>query len=239
MSELVEHGYTEKEVISHVRSQIGTWYKEGDITREQAEKLLLKYGELNTQEIKSMVDKWSCKIVTGISYDDIKHEYLVGNITEARAIEMRRLYGNETREKATETVTKWKCEKEVGIAYDDIPDRIINGTLSAEDAKELYVTYGGYTKQDATEKVVALDFVRQHPECRGISYAAVKSYRQYCEKAGVSAEVFYDVWKQRTSLKKEGTMAYIHRLNITRKQKDSLYLAMGWSQSTIAEAPWR
>lgn len=239
MSELMEHGYTEKEVISHVRGQIGTWYKEGDITREQAEKLLLKYGELNTQEIKSMVDKWSCKIVTGINYDDIKHEYLIGNITEARAIEMRRLYGNETREKAAETVTKWKCEKEVGIAYDDIPDRIINGTLTADDARELYVTYGGYTKQDAAEKVVSLDFVRQHPECRGISYAAVKSYRQYCEKAGVPAEVFYDVWKQRTELKKDGTMAYIHRLNITRKQKDSLYLAMGWSQSTIAEAPWR
>ena len=204
MAELTTHGYKEDDVLSQVKSKIGDWYKNGEITKQQAIGMLTKYSGLGNEEITATVNKWSCKVVTGMAYEDIKDEYMAGNITESRAIEM-------------------------------------------------YVRYGGYTKEEATEKVKVWTFVKVHPECDGISYGAVEKYQTYCEGKGISAEVFYDVWKYNSSVsadvdkngdsisgsKKAKVLAYIHTLNLTREQKDSLYYAFGWAKSTISEAPWR
>ena len=204
MAELTTHGYKEDDVLSQVKSKIGDWYKNGEITKQQAIGMLTKYSGLGNEEITATVNKWSCKVVTGMAYEDIKDEYMAGNITESRAIEM-------------------------------------------------YVRYGGYTKEEATEKVKVWTFVKVHPECDGISYGAVEKYQTYCEGKGISAEVFYDVWKYNFSVsadvdkngdsisgsKKAKVLAYIHTLNLTREQKDSLYYAFGWAKSTISEAPWR
>ena len=252
MRELTSHGYKEKDVLSQVKSEIGTWYKDGEITKQQAVNMLTKYMDMDSEEITATVNKWSCKVVTGIAFEDIKDEFLGGNITEARAIDMYVRYGGYTKDKATETVTKWRAEKETGIAYDDIKEAFIDGKISAGDAKNMYITYGGYSEVEANEKVAVLAFVKQHPETDGISYAGVEAYRTYCESRGVPAGTFYDVWKYTSNTdadvdangksisgsKKVKVLAYINNQDLTYAQKDSLYYAFGWAASKIYEAPW-
>ena len=252
MRELTSHGYTEKDVLSQVKSQIGEWYKCGEITKQQATDMLTKYMDMDSEEITATVNKWSSKVVTGIGFEDIKDEYLAGNITASRAIEMYVRYGGYTQDKATETVTKWGAEKDTGIAYDDIKEAFMDGEISSGDAKNMYITYGGLTEEKANENVAVLSFVKQHPETDGISYAGVEAYQTYCEARGVPAGTFYDVWKYNSNTdadvdakgksisgsKKAKVLAYINSQNLTYAQKDSLYYAFGWAASKIYDAPW-
>ena len=252
MDELTSHGYEKDDVLSQVKGQIGDWYKNGEITKQQATDMLTKYSGLDSEDISSAVNKWSSKVVTGIAFEDIKDEYLAVNITASRAIEMYVRYGGYAQDKATETVTKWGAEKDIGIAYDNIKDAFMDGDISVGDAKNMYITYGGLTDEKANEKVTVLAFVRKYPETDGISYSGVEAYQTYCKSRGVPAATFYDAWKYKSSAhadvdangetisgsKKVKVLAYINSLNLTYAQKDSLYYAFGWAQSTIYEAPW-
>ena len=121
MDELTSHGYSEKEVLSQVKSKIGEWYQGGEISKSQAENMLRKYSDLNSDEITATVNKWSSYVVTGIKYEDIDDEFMEGNITASRAIEMFVRYGSMTKEKATEKVTVLEFVKDnpsaEGISY--------------------------------------------------------------------------------------------------------------------------
>lgn len=203
MEELTSHGYTEEEIISHIKSSVGQWYQDGEITKQQATNMLTKYTDLSAEEVTAAVNKWSSKVVTGIAFDDIKDSFMAGKITQSRAVEM-------------------------------------------------YVRYGGYTQQDAQEKVATWAFVKKHPSCDGISYSAIETYQTYCANTGMDAGTFYDAWKYNYSAKadvdvnveaisgskKTKVLNYVNGLNLTYAQKDSLYYAFGWAQSTIDEAPW-
>lgn len=207
LAELTSHGYTEEEVFSQVKGQIGKWYREGEISKAQATEMLTKYSryfDMSSDEITATVNKWSSKVVTGIDFEDIGDEYEAGKITASRAIEM-------------------------------------------------YMRYGGYTREEAQQKVTLIDFVKKHPTLEGISYAAVESYKEHAEGAGITAETFYDVWKYNSETqadvdasgkaisgsKKDKVLSYIHSMRLTAAQKDSLYYAFGWAESKINEAPWR
>ena len=108
MKELVSHGYTEKEIVSKIKSEIGKWYRSGEITRAETEKMLMKYADIDRETMKKTVDKWSCVIVTGIAYEDIDDKYLAGEITKQRAIQMYMRYGHMTKEEATKKVDRLK-----------------------------------------------------------------------------------------------------------------------------------
>ena len=203
MAELTSHGYTEKDIYSKVKGKVGEWYRGGEVSKDQATRMLEKYTDMDSNEIAEIVNKWSSIVVTGIDYDDIDDEVMAGNITASRAIEM-------------------------------------------------YVRYGGMTKEEAAEKVSVLSFVMEHPTLEDISYSAVNAYTTYCEPYGIEAEAFYDVWKYNSSVsadvdasgkaisgsKKAKVLAYINSMSLSARQKDSLYYAFGWAQSTISEAPW-
>lgn len=95
-----------------------------------------------------------------------------------------------------------------------------------------------YNHQGRIDSITKHDFVSEHPECADISAKAISDYTEYCKKAGVSAEAFYDVWKFKNNNKKNETLNYIDRLDINSRQKDSLYYALGYAESTINDAPW-
>ena len=203
MAELTSHGHAEKDVISNIKSSIGKWYQEGEITGNQAVTMLTRYTGLTADEANASVNKWKCKVETGIAFDDIKDSFMGGGTSYSRAVDM-------------------------------------------------YVKYGGLSRQEATEKVYTWDFIKKHPGCDDISYSAIESYETYCERTGMNAKVFYDAWKFNYSAKadvdssgkaisgskKLKVLRYINGLSLSYAQKDSLYFAFGWSQSTISEAPW-
>lgn len=203
MAELTSHGYTEEDVLSQVKSEIGKWYRDGEISKQQATSMLTKYSDMTNEEISAKVNKWSCEVVTGIKYDEIADKYKNGEITASRAIDM-------------------------------------------------YTRYGSMTREKATEKVTVLEFVKQNPSTEGISYAAIKGYNTFCKSCGVSASTYYSVWKYSSEAtaavdakgnaisgsKKFKVLSYINSLNLTTKQKDSLYLALGYATSNLYDTPW-
>ena len=164
-------------------------------------------------------------------------------------------YTDLTDDEITEKVNKWSAVVVTGIKYDDIGDEFIAGNITAERAKEMYMRYGGMTEEDATNKVAVHSFVKEHPSLDGenISYSFVSAYTEYCEPQGIDVDVFHDVWQYNSSIegdkdkngntisgsKKAKVLDYINSLELSRKQKDSLYYAFGWAKSTIYDAPWR
>lgn len=162
MKELTAHGYAEKAVLSQIKSKVGQWYKEGEISKQDAINMLKKYIGIDSGEITKTVNQWSCYVVTGIEYDDIKQAYLDGNISQSRAVEMRVRYGGYEQEKAAETVKKWGAEKDTGIAYDDIKEVYADGGLTDREVVSLYRTYGGYSAAEAEEKLADLKVYKKY-----------------------------------------------------------------------------
>lgn len=104
-NELKEHGIGEKQLQSAVRSQTKKWYVGDDdgkrsVTKEQALKILQQYGGKDADEAQKLVQKWTCEVVTGTDYDDIKDLYLDGKLTRSRAVDMLVRYGGMTQEDA-------------------------------------------------------------------------------------------------------------------------------------------
>ena len=123
----IEKGKTEAEAEaefkSDVKDQVKSWYTDEEsevrISKQQATEMLRKYVGMNADDVTSTINQWSCKVVTGIAYEDIKDEFLAGNITASRAIDMRVRYGGESREDATVEVTAWEAVKKYGLSLED------------------------------------------------------------------------------------------------------------------------
>ena len=58
MRELTSHGYTDKDVISQLKSQIGKWYKEGESTRSEAIRMLTRYCGMTRDEATEKIKKY-------------------------------------------------------------------------------------------------------------------------------------------------------------------------------------
>jgi len=187
-----------------------------------------------TGRIKSQIGKW----YKGEDEDGFK-------ITKQQAISMLTKYTDMDTEEITALVNKWSSKVVTGIDYDDIDDAYLNGEITASRAHTMYKMYGSLTDEKASEKVTVLEFVKEYPrfEVGDVSYSMVNGYKTYGENAGIDVDVFYEAWKHKSSLAGTGDvkgsmLKYINRLPLSARQKDSLYYAFGWAESTIREAPW-
>lgn len=122
-ADLTSHGVSQKDVDSKVKSQVKKWYQETEegerkISKSQATSMLKRYTDMSDDEITTTINKWSSKVVTGISYDDIKEEFKSGNITAKRAIEMYKLYGGLSEEDAANKVKVYEWQN-AGFDIDD------------------------------------------------------------------------------------------------------------------------
>lgn len=206
--ELKEHGIGEKQLQSKVRSQTEKWYVGDDdgkrsVTKEQALKILQQYGGKDADEAQKLVQKWTCEVVTGTDYDDIKDLYLDGKLTRSRAVDM-------------------------------------------------LVRYGGMTQEDAQNKIDTADFVKAHPECDGIRVEAVQKYNEQAKPAGLDAGTFWGAYQFKNdarttrdsngkAISGQGAMdkvaAYIDGLNLSREQKNALFLCF-YSQTSLNKIRW-
>lgn len=113
---------TEDEITENIQSgmreKIQAHFLDGDISAEEAQKMLDAYAGAETGDAKAYVAKWSCEKDLGVKYDDIKDLYLAGEITDEQAVEYRVKYGLQDEEKAQDTIAKWRYEKETGNATD-------------------------------------------------------------------------------------------------------------------------
>lgn len=244
VQELTDHGYTEKEVYSQLKSQIGKWYYDEEseirITKQEAVTMLRKYTDLDSDEITETVNKWSCRVVTGIAYDDIRQAFLDGDITAGRAAEMYRLYGGYSREEAKQKVDEWVFEEKYGFSYGARKTAYLEGKVSADKLKKAMMNYGGMTEQEALEQIAVYDWEREVPGGTVPSISAMEGYREYCEPAGISKRTYSDFYAFYLESGEEGVnyskvrdcVGYIDSLPVSSAQKDALALSI-WAASTV------
>ena len=118
------------------------------------------------------------------------------------------------------------------------------GEVKAGDAKRILVRCG-YKMDDAEAMITKWDFWRDYPEAHDTSIEnntekLAEMYFEHAKPANIDKAVFYDVYKfmSKQGTKKEEAMAYINKQNLTKAQKDALYLCK-YAESKINEAPWR
>ena len=187
MQELLDHGYTDKDLAIHIKSKIGEWYKGTDkepqkINKQQALSMLKQYVGLNDKEATALVTEWSSKVVTGIDYNDIGDAYVSGEIKErSRAVEMLMMYGGLSKEEADKKVLSWDAEKDTGVAYSDMKQAFLDGDITAKQAVEMRITYGGYERDSAEATVRGW----QAEKDTGVAYDDVK-------QAFVDEDITYD-----------------------------------------------
>ena len=59
VKDMASHGYTEKKIQSEAKSQISTWYKEGELNQQQATTMLNMIGVSGKNEVYWLLDEWS------------------------------------------------------------------------------------------------------------------------------------------------------------------------------------
>lgn len=130
-----------------------------------------------------------------------------------------------------------KSAAENGVSYDDFYTYYF-GTKGIKTTEE---------KSAATQK---FEFLRNsgmdltaQAEIYFADMASDKTLEQQAEletSAGITPEQFYQYKVTSSGLtKKAEKLNAINALDLTDAQKDALYYAEGWAQSTIGQAPWR
>lgn len=154
VAELVEHGEkTEKEVLSQLKSQIGTWYTDPEsdtrIDRQEAEKMLRQYFDLDDKEIEEQLLLWDMKVETGFSLDGLKQKFLDDAVSAEDAVRYLMEYGGKDQTEAQERVDDWAFELEHGYSYDDIRQTYLDEEITADEAKSVMMEVAGKTEEEA------------------------------------------------------------------------------------------
>lgn len=131
------------------------------------------------------------------------------------------------------------------------------GEVKAGDAKRILVRCG-YKMDDAEAMITKWDFWRDYPEAHDMSIedgteTLAAKYFEYAKPANIDKTLFYDVYKFNGSAKadkdkngnsirnskRDKVADYINKQRLTKAQKDALWFACGYKESTLDEAPWR
>ena len=131
------------------------------------------------------------------------------------------------------------------------------GEVKAGDAKRILVRCG-YKMDDAEAMITKWDFWRDYPEAHDTSIedgteTLAAKYFEYAKPTNIDKTLFYDVYKFNGSAKadkdkngnsirnskRDKVADYINKQRLTKAQKDALWLACGYKESTLDEAPWR
>ena len=127
----------------------------------------------------------------------------------------------------------------------------IGQRITAEHAIRYLQTYGDWDQDTAEEKLIWWDYKRENPQTE-YEESWVVNWTQELADTGISLEIYAQYRGQAADLegdkdknsktisgsKKEKMLKLINGLQLSRKQKDALYLDAGYKESTIDEAPW-
>jgi hypothetical protein len=138
--------------------------------------------------------------------------------------------------------TKEDAEKSfLSSAKTALREQFLAGNISEKDTVNALTTYFGIEQDDAMADVRYWEFKQGHPDV----YADAQWFDTYYEKlagSGLDIDVYMEYRNTVSAItgegKKEKRMDVINALPITSAQKDALYLAEGWAESRIYEAPW-
>lgn len=112
------------------------------------------------------------------------------------------------------------------------------GELSEEQAVEALTEFCGKDKTEARASVAYWDFAMEHPDVEA-SAGWFESYYRKVENSGIAIEDYVEYRNRKTGYTKRAEiLEVIDGMGLTKAQKDALYRAEGYAESTLDEAPW-
>jgi len=139
-----------------------------------------------------------------------------------------------------------------GAVKNDVKELFNEGIISYDDAIDYLYNYADFELEDAEEKVRYWNYVLQYPDTV-LTESKVSAYYDYAEPYGITPEYFEAYYIQAesatgvdyngdgradTGTKKTEILEIIDSLPISDAQKDALYFASGYKESTLSKAPW-
>jgi len=117
-------------------------------------------------------------------------------------------------------------------AYDE-------GQIDEETTVYHLVKDAGWDGETAVEKVNYWSFLLDWPQYNALTEGDVTKYYDFADPNGIDLDTYAEYCDNVTGgMKKAEVLAVIHDLDISDKQKDALYFANGYAESTLDEAPW-
>ncbi len=169
------------------------------------------------------------ELEAGFTYSELREQYVDGNISEKEAISYMQKYGGKTKEEAQDQMEDWT------------KNRFFDGDITADKAAKVLTNHCGWDSADAENKVRYWDFKRSHPDLY-VDDAWMEEYDIEIRESGIALETFVEYRNKVKGItgegKKDRRMAVIDSLPITDEQKDAIYFAEGWAESTLWQAPW-
>ena len=242
----LKSGYdSEESYYSALRNAVKKRYVSGDISYETAMDFLIEQCGMSEDDAYWKLDEWN----SGADGDDYRKyaEFYdaVQTGNNLKAVIKRYTDNGVKPETLSSQITDYF--KPIYIEMSKSERASLKGYLRNA------MVYCGSDDDAAMEKLQHWDFLADNPDYRDISQAEATKYYEYAEPNGISVSVYCDYCERASQCesdkdkngnpidgsKKKKILEVIDSLPITKKQKDALYYANGWSASTIYEAPWR
>ncbi len=132
-----------------------------------------------------------------------------------------------------------------------IKDVWLSEKITDDKAKEYLAEFAGIDRAKAPDYIAKWEFRKTHPGLE-LTDAQILGWVEYAEPAGISLEAYTRYVEQTEGLtsekdkdgdpipgsKQKKIVDVIHAQPLTRKQKDALYLAEGYAESNLKDAPW-
>lgn len=231
ISTAVQNGKAEDAAEESLRSSAKTELKKryiaGTASKQQVVSSMKAIG---AEDIEKTVNKWSCEVITGISYDDQLDRFRSGDLSVSQLANVLTKFGGMTSDEAKEKIVELSQD-----AYAD-------GTFNRQKMVGVLINYGGLTQEKAELKLQYWDYKKSHPDTF-VDDSWIEKYNAEVIGSGIMLDTYVEYRTQVKSItgegKKERRMAVIDSMPISSEQKDTLYYSEGWAASTIHEAPWR
>lgn len=181
----------------------------------------------------------------------VKGAYLDGDVTKSEAKSLIKRYGDKTEDEASTEIKKCDFELEHGYSWGARVRGYRLKDISKSDLMEAVMDIEGESREGAEEYIKFLDLEMKHQNF-DINASDAAGYFEYAEPAGISVDVYLDYKDSVSGLegdkdengktisgsKKTKILAAINALPISSVQKDALYYANNYKESTLYEAPW-
>lgn len=124
--------------------------------------------------------------------------------------------------------------------------------LDQAGAEKMLMEYADMDEEDATSRVDYWDFCNENPKyANDISEAKYNKYKEFAEPAGISVDVYAqflngtkdladikDEWGYVVQTEQDQVIEIIDFLPLTKQQKDALFLAYGYKESSLWKVSW-
>ena len=126
----------------------------------------------------------------------------------------------------------------INSAVSACKEQYLSGKITKQQANDVMIEHCGRTENEAEADISYWKYKQDNPNAE-VSAQWFDTYYEKLQGAGIELDTYVEYRIQKSGYtKKADIMRIIDVMALTDKQKDTLYFAEGWAESTLDEAPW-